>query len=223
MVLDAIKRHRPAGSVLDVGCYDGGLLRLLGDTYQTYGIEPSEAAAAEAKRHGVKILGHSVEALHSVDTRFDIISAVDVIEHLASPLDFLRLAEQRLNPGGLLLLSTGDSDALPWRIAGGRYWYCAIPEHLSFISSHWVKTAIAKTSLSMLDCARFRHADESQGLLFRAHHALRLIAQSMAALTEAILVQSWSTAAKQRGPRFHLGVPGLFQDHLLIVLRKRET
>jgi SAM-dependent methyltransferase len=115
LVLDAVRHQFSAGSVLDVGCYDGGLLCQLGSSYQLYGIEPSRAAAAVAQTRGVTWLGDSVETLSRIEARFDVITAVDVIEHLPDPRAFLHLAAQRLNPGGCWSCRQAIARPLPGR------------------------------------------------------------------------------------------------------------
>jgi 2-polyprenyl-3-methyl-5-hydroxy-6-metoxy-1,4-benzoquinol methylase len=46
---------------------------------------------------------------------FDLITAVEVIEHLESPVAFLRNVRQLLNPGGATVITTPNVDNLPAR------------------------------------------------------------------------------------------------------------
>jgi SAM-dependent methyltransferase len=127
------------GSVLDVGCYTGQLLASLGSEYRVYGVEPNTAAAGIAATRGVTVLAGSIAGLARAGQKFDVITACDVIEHVPNPLDFLLELRRHLNPGGRLLLSTGNSDAWLWRLAGAHYWYCYFAEHISFIGRRWLE------------------------------------------------------------------------------------
>lgn len=145
--------------VLDVGCFDGGFLDNL-DTEFRFGIEINSEAAARAHSRKVNILGTDFEALPD-GLEFDAITTFDVIEHVHDPRTFLRKLIARLAPGGLLLISTGNLDAWTWRIAGARYWYCAIPEHISFLSRRWFEHASAELGIELLSVTAFSHRDWS--------------------------------------------------------------
>jgi SAM-dependent methyltransferase len=128
---------------LSVGCYDGVLLGTLGPKYRKFGVEASAAAAREAQRRGIDIVAPRIRDLAAVDHHFDVVCAVDVIEHVADPRAFVQMLVQRLAPGGTLIISTGSIDTPAWRFAGGGYWYCSYPEHISFISPAWA-TSVAR-------------------------------------------------------------------------------
>ncbi len=99
--------------VLDVGCGAGlfaePLARLGADVL---GIDPAPASIAVAGRHaaetGAKLAyrAATVEELAAEDARFDIVAAMEVIEHVADPAGFVAEAASLLRPGGLFLAST---------------------------------------------------------------------------------------------------------------------
>jgi len=221
LVREQITRLCQQGSVLDIGCYDGALLRGLGGNYCKFGIEPSEAAAKVASRAGVEIVGESASALASLDRQFDVICAVDVIEHVRNPLDFVRQASVKLKPSGILLISTGNADATLWRLFGGRFWYCSAPEHIAFLSPSWAENAALELGLTLVEARKFRHHDERQGAWYRLCYGAKLLLQLAYSLFEKYLVFPFSSRARARGPRLYLGVPGLFIDHVLLVFRHR--
>jgi 2-polyprenyl-6-hydroxyphenyl methylase/3-demethylubiquinone-9 3-methyltransferase len=101
-------------SLLDVGC-GGGLIAepmaRLG--FAVTGIDAAEAgldvASAHAKAGGLAIdyrLG-SVETLAATEPgRFDVVLALEIVEHVEAPDLFLQTLAHLVKPGGLLILST---------------------------------------------------------------------------------------------------------------------
>jgi SAM-dependent methyltransferase len=47
---------------------------------------------------------------------FDLVTAIEVVEHIESPIGFLRNIRQLLAPGGVVVLTTPNVDSLPARI-----------------------------------------------------------------------------------------------------------
>ncbi|MEC9367431.1 MAG: bifunctional 2-polyprenyl-6-hydroxyphenol methylase/3-demethylubiquinol 3-O-methyltransferase UbiG [Pseudomonadota bacterium] len=99
--------------VLDVGC-GGGLVAepLCRLGAKVTGIDPSPDTIAAAKAHagtqGLSIgyFADRAEALALRRLKFDAVLALEVVEHVPDPGDFLELAASLIRPGGLLVLST---------------------------------------------------------------------------------------------------------------------
>ena len=101
------------GRLLDVGCGAGlaaEAFAALG--YDVLGIdaapEPIGAATAHAAAAGLDVTYRvaTAEDLVAEGLRFPVITALEVIEHVADPGQFLRVLASLLEPGGLLFLST---------------------------------------------------------------------------------------------------------------------
>ena len=100
-------------SLLDVGCGAGlfaePLARLGADVV---GVDPAPAAIEAARRHaeetGARLAyrAATVEDLGAEARRFDVVSAMEVIEHAADPKAFVASAASLVRPGGLFLAST---------------------------------------------------------------------------------------------------------------------
>lgn len=93
-------RHIAAGSlVLDVGCGSGAFREHLPQcTYR--GLDPfaEPGLAADVIRQSL------AEHLHEARGRYDVVTAFQVIEHVAEPLDFARQLLALLRPGGTLII-----------------------------------------------------------------------------------------------------------------------
>jgi 2-polyprenyl-6-hydroxyphenyl methylase/3-demethylubiquinone-9 3-methyltransferase len=111
---DPSERRVLAGhKVLDIGC-GGGLIceplaRLGADVT---GVDPAREnimiATRHAERSGLSIdyRASTVEDLVEKGDSFDVVLAMEVVEHVADVAAFLRACERVLRPGGLLLMST---------------------------------------------------------------------------------------------------------------------
>jgi 2-polyprenyl-6-hydroxyphenyl methylase/3-demethylubiquinone-9 3-methyltransferase len=99
--------------ILDIGCGGGILsepLARLGAT--VVGIDPGEGAVAAARAHaalaGVEVDYRcaSAEALADAGERFDVVLAMEVVEHVADRDLFVRRAAEMVEPGGLMVAAT---------------------------------------------------------------------------------------------------------------------
>jgi 2-polyprenyl-3-methyl-5-hydroxy-6-metoxy-1,4-benzoquinol methylase len=97
----------PKGTrVLDVGCGDGALFRLLGDRISFgLGIDPALISGAESGRTRL-IAGAFPEAMPKAGP-FDVITLLAVLEHVPREQQdsFLHACAGRLAPGGLLVIT----------------------------------------------------------------------------------------------------------------------
>ena len=145
------------GSVLDVGCFDGRFLSTLNSKWRRFGIEIQQAAAEKAKGRGATILGSD---FLDIKGSFDAVVAFDVIEHVTDPAAFLRRMADATASGGIIVISTGNTDSLSWRLMKGSYWYCRFPEHISFINPRWCKHQAKDLGLAV-EIYRFSRAGGS--------------------------------------------------------------
>ena len=114
---------------LDFGCGNGGLVRYVLEHTgaQACGFEEGSIAAV-ARRLGIPILAPG--ELDEQPEAFDVVTAIEVIEHTLDPLAELRTIRRLLRPGGLLLLTTGN--AAPFASDLQRWSYIVPEIHVSF-------------------------------------------------------------------------------------------
>ncbi|MDV3257011.1 MAG: bifunctional 2-polyprenyl-6-hydroxyphenol methylase/3-demethylubiquinol 3-O-methyltransferase UbiG [Sphingomonas sp.] len=100
---------------LDVGCGAG----LLAEPLARLGAEVTAIDAAPqcidvAKDHSAGqglAIDYRNAAVEEVDGQYDLVTAMEVIEHVADPAEFVAQLAKRLAPGGLMILSTPNRTA----------------------------------------------------------------------------------------------------------------
>lgn len=96
-------------SILDVGCGAGTFARTVADKTggSAWGIEPHPEAAAEAQKNLDKAFACGVEeALPQLpDQTFDLITCLDVLEHLVDPWEVLKQLRSKLTADGVIVAS----------------------------------------------------------------------------------------------------------------------
>jgi 2-polyprenyl-3-methyl-5-hydroxy-6-metoxy-1,4-benzoquinol methylase len=125
---------------LDFGCGAGGFLKFLrergqigGRALEVEGHDVGSYAELLKRADGFRILDFN-ELSREPDARYDVISMIEVIEHLPEPRVALALVARLLKPGGLLLLTTGNLDNPVARRQGIHYRYCAPEIHVSLFN-----------------------------------------------------------------------------------------
>ncbi|PWT89615.1 MAG: hypothetical protein C5B55_11065 [Blastocatellia bacterium] len=151
-----IEEHTPGNEILDVGCGDGLFLASMSARWSKQGLEPSTAGAELARKKNLKVLCGTLADLPP-SCRVDLLSALDVIEHIAEPHAFLEALKTKLKPGGLLLVLTGDSTSLPARIAGPQWSYLKWCGHVSIFSEAGLRRVLEDHGFQIVAWKRCEH------------------------------------------------------------------
>lgn len=100
-------------TALDVGCGAGLLaepLARLGAKVTAIDAAPELVAAAKAHAQAQALdIDYRAATVEAVGGQFDLVTAMEVIEHVADPKSFVAALAARLAPGGLLILSTPNA------------------------------------------------------------------------------------------------------------------
>jgi 2-polyprenyl-6-hydroxyphenyl methylase/3-demethylubiquinone-9 3-methyltransferase len=150
--------------ILDVGC-GGGLLSepLARLGAQVVGVDASqgniEAARQHAAAQGVAVdyrLGEPAVAL-SPDERFDVVLALEVVEHVSDVAAFVHTVARSVAPGGLLFISTIDRTwkSFVFAIVGAEYVLRVLPrgthQWRQFVRPAELAAAVDSASFQQLD------------------------------------------------------------------------
>ena len=159
--LDEQGRRPLAGkTALDVGCGAGLLaepLARLGAAVTAVDAAPELIAAARDHAAGQGLaIDYRATPVEEVHGRFDLVTCMEVVEHVADPATFVQALAKRLAPDGLLLLSTPNrtswSRLLTITIAEGTG---AVPkgtrEFERFITPDEMKVLLQNSGLKCVD------------------------------------------------------------------------
>ncbi len=151
--VDFIRRHRPDGRLLDIGCAYGFFLNAAEPFYQVSGIEIAADAAEFCRARGLHVITGKAdqETLAGLGT-FDVMVLLDVIEHLPDPRQTLSLCHQHLSPNGIIVITTGDFASLGARLAGRNWRLMTPPQHLWFFTPASIGRLSQSLGLALESC-----------------------------------------------------------------------
>ncbi len=103
-IANTIVDQYPQGKLLDVGCISGKFIYDMSNRgIERTGIEPSIAQAAYAKNRGLRVRTEIFKDGLFENEYFDVITFLQVMEHLPHPNQALRTAYSYLHPGGMVV------------------------------------------------------------------------------------------------------------------------
>ncbi len=214
IVRQARQAKPDAQTALDVGAASGLLVTAAErEGFDAIGIEPSRSLVEVARQlNGVELLSGVLPHPDLEGMQFDVVFLVDVIEHVADPVDLLRHCADRLADGGLLLVVTPDISSLAARLLGSRWWHYRLA-HVGYFDRRSLERASERVGL---------HA----GPWLRAKWFFPV--EYLASRLETYLpVKSFNRFARRVGPLrwlYQRVIPlNLFDSYLVLLQRTRNN
>jgi SAM-dependent methyltransferase len=151
--VDYVRGFRRGGRLLEIGCAYGFFLEEARRFYDVGGIEIADGAVASCRDRGLSVIGGMAEEVTL--TQFgmlDVIVLLDVIEHLPDPHSTLALCKRHLNPGGVIVITTGDFSSFYARLAGRNWRLMTPPQHLWFFTPESIRRLSRSLKLELEAC-----------------------------------------------------------------------
>lgn len=138
---------------LDIGCGHGEFLialdRVSSGQITASGLEPNGRKREAARRKGLDVSYFDIDTHNQ---KYDIISLLNVYSHLPDPPGFLKSCRNLLNPGGELLIQTGDAADL----SADEMWRpMYLPDHLSFATEEIVMAILKRCGFEILTIRKY--------------------------------------------------------------------
>jgi SAM-dependent methyltransferase len=175
-VADLVRRFAPPSkgkdALLDVGCGYGYLLRGFRERFALYGIDLSAHAVHEtrARLDGATVAEANVEDAIPFRRRFQVVLAVNVIEHLHDPAAAVANIARALAPGGLCVVHLPTVNNVLNR-AIYRLTYAKDPTHVFRPSGDQVVGLFRSADLELLEQSYAPHVPRALWNTVRAHPA----------------------------------------------------
>ncbi|WP_020396500.1 class I SAM-dependent methyltransferase [Thiolinea disciformis] len=156
-----VQRIPRYAQVLELGCGDGTMSRLMKEQCQAkvFGVEKDAELADQAKRYCDYVFTEDLDDPHSLDAlqfeKFDVITLVDVLEHLKHPQSLLERLKPFLMDESVILLSVPNVAHVSVRLelltGDFRYEDAGILDstHLKFFTLKTLKSLVERSGFSL--------------------------------------------------------------------------
>lgn len=186
-----IKRYKPEGKALDVGCSSGILLEVLKkENYDVWGIEPNITAFHKArKKFASRIFLGSLEKFNLKNKlRFDIIIYNHVLEHIENIGMEFALIKKVLKNNGLLVIGLPNTQNIIFWLRK-KYWESLMPkEHIWHFSKKNIQDLLNKEKFKILDISFSNHDRKGYPLLKRVYFRILELINRVINTGEAMLL-----------------------------------
>jgi len=169
--------------------------------YAAEGIEPSQWLWEKARERRLPV-HHGVLPNEGISLPVDIVSLIDVIEHVSDPVGLLCQARSILSDKGVGVLVTPDVGSIAARTLGSKWWHYRIA-HIGYFNRKTIALALSKAGFEPIAIHR-------PSWYFPLDYLLRRLL-SYVSLT---VPESAGTLARQ------ITIPLNLHDSLLVVFRK---
>jgi len=181
-------------SALDVGCGAGLLAEALAkDGFAVTGLDAGaeviEVAQSHAQGQGLNLTYRhgTAEELAAEGARFPVVTALEIIEHVADPLEFLKSLRALLAPEGVLFLSTLNRTPQSYAVAkfGAEYVLRLLPvgthDWKMFIKPEELGRLCRAAGLRLTDTAGLSYSPRQAGFTVSRDLSINYIAMAVAA------------------------------------------
>lgn len=139
------------GELFDIGAATGffmNLARMRG--YNVLGVEMSKHAVEIAEKKGLKVYEGDLMSLNLKEDSFDVVTMLDVLEHMTDPLGELIEVKRILKKGGLLVVNSPNGESFLAKILKSKWHLVLPPEHLFYFSPKNLTEYLERNGFTLL-------------------------------------------------------------------------
>ena len=152
-IIEKIKRYKQKGKLLDIGAGSGMLVeQAIGLGFDAEGIEPSKWLQSKALEHNLPVkLG--IFPNPELTENYDIITIIDVIEHVDDPVELLKSASNQLAREGIIAIVTPDVGSLVAKILKFKWWHFRIA-HVGYFDQKNLDLALQNSGFKKVEVTK---------------------------------------------------------------------
>lgn len=203
-ILKLIQKIKPSGKLLDIGAGSGIMVEsALEMGYEAEGIEPSRWLQKQAVKRSLPIhLG--IFPMERLSKNYDIITLVDVIEHINNPKQLLIDINKHLDESGIFIVITPDVDSLMAKFLKWKWWHFRVA-HIGYFNKKTLTWIAQDTGFEQVKAIR-------PSWYFRIEYLVERAYQYLPKILRIPL------------PRFFkkIVVPVNLRDSLLVIYKKKK-
>lgn len=171
--LARIKRFKPAGALLDVGCSIGMFMKAARqEGFAVTGVEMNGSCAAYGRENfGLDIRASALQAVTFPDEAFDVVTLFDVLEHVPDPRGFLAEVNRVLKSGGLLVAQSPNIDSFMARLMKENWNWLTPPDHLYHFTPGAMARLFGAHGFSVREMRTWEPASDFSGNIFSGFRA----------------------------------------------------
>jgi SAM-dependent methyltransferase len=147
-----LERYRRTNRWLDIGCGAGSLMEAaVRARWDVHGTEVASVPLRRLTARGLKMFEGDLLELSLPSSAYDVVTLVEVLEHLPNPRGVLARIGEVLRPGGVIHLTTPHAHGLSARLLGLHWSVVSPPEHLQLLSVNGLRAAVVDAGLIELE------------------------------------------------------------------------
>lgn len=145
-----VRRLKPGGKLLEIGCAYGFFLEMASAHYTVRGVDVTADGVAYAKDVlGLDARCEDFLAMPDEPGAYDVICMWDTIEHLPHPARFVEKAARWLAPGGVLVATTGDFASMVSQVRKEHWRLIHPPTHLYYFTPQTLGRSMRQAGLEV--------------------------------------------------------------------------
>lgn len=196
--------------LLDIGSATGYFLNIANKKgFDVQGIEISSSASEIANSRGIKTFNGVLKNFKTKD-KFDVITMLDVIEHINQPYDDIKIANTLLNKNGLLIINTPDSGSLLAKTLQHNWHLVVPPEHIFYFNKKSIAKLLNDNNFEIIDVTNI-------GKTFKIEYILLMLYKWF----KIDFIKSIVDNIKNSSSLNNINIPINLKDNMFVIARKK--